>query len=144
MDHQGVVTVTEYISGQQLRAMTKGSLRSHESLVEACRVFLSMAGIPTWTIYTGGIPKYIPGGQMVLRKNPHQIGFGDLIALVRDHEHPGGRVAFLEMKTGNARRHSVQLRSARKFETYGQLALVVRSVSDLEPLVRADRAIRGK
>ena len=137
--------MTEHISPAQLRTRIKGSRVSHESLVEAVRVKLAYAGIEAFPIYTGGIPKYIPGGELVLQANPHQIGIADMILMYRDVAFVGGtpvavgRLALLEMKTGGARRAPAQVRIEKHFTSYGALCVLVRSVEDVDFIIAAHR-----
>ena len=140
--------MTEHITPDQLRQRTKGSLGAHESLLEAVRVRFALAGLEGFPIYTGGIPKYLPGGELVLRKNPHQIGIADMIVPFRDVVFVGtsavivGRLGLLEMKTGNARRSPGQVRTETLFKSYGFLCVLVRNVEDVDPIIETDRNAR--
>lgn len=137
--------MTTHISPAELHASTKGSHHAHERLVEAVRLRLQFGGIEAFPIYTGGIPKYLPGGQLVLRTNPHQIGIADLLApfwATHDCGRPMGRMAFLECKTGRARRHPGQVRTQRLFESFGFLCVLVRRQEDVDPIIEAHRKAR--
>ncbi len=135
--------MTEHVTPEQLRARTKGSYATHESLVEAVRVRLAYAGIEAFPINTGGIPKHIPGGELVLRPNPHQVGIADMLAMFRDLAYVGvepvpvGRLALFEMKTGHARRSPAQVRTEKLFTSYGALCILVRRVEDVDPVIAA-------
>lgn len=137
---------TEHVTIGQLRRRTKGSFRSHEELVEVVRLRFVLSGLEPFPIYTGGVPRYLPGGELVLRKNPHQIGIADLIVPFFDLHVgcglPFGRMAFVECKTGNARRSPAQVKNRTLFESYGFLCLLVRRQEDVDPLIETHRKAR--
>lgn len=138
--------MTEHVSPAQLRAMTKGSRRAHQDLEEAVRLRLVLNGLDPIPIYTGGIPLILPGGQVVLQRNPHQKGLADLLvphqALCPSCGIPQARVAFCEMKTGSARRSAVQVRKKTALEALGFLCVLVRRQEDVDPIIEAHRKAR--
>jgi hypothetical protein len=138
--------MTEHITLAEYRRTAHGSHRAHEGLVEAVRYRLSLAGIPVFTIYTGGIPRFEGRGPARhvagLTRNQNQIGFGDLFFLCFDPEHLEGRAGIIECKTGQARRKPGQIKAAKLFVAHGQLALLVRRVEEIEPIIAADREAR--
>lgn len=138
--------MTVHITPAQLSKLTKGSLRTHEALVEAIRVRLAIHGLEAIPIYTGGIPRFLPGGQLVLRRNPHQAGLADLmvphLALCSCCGLPQARVTFVECKTGRARRSSVQVRSKTHLESLGFSCLLARRQEDVDPITKAHQEAR--
>lgn len=137
---------TEHVSPAQLRGITKGSRGEHERLVEAIRLRCSLQGLEAIPIYTGGIPHFLPGGQLVLRRNPNQRGFADLLlphlGLCPHCGVPQPRITFLECKTGGARRSSVQVRAKTRLEALGFTCLLVRRQEDVDPTIAAHHAAR--
>jgi hypothetical protein len=136
---------TERVSAAAFKKLQKGSDRAHSELLEAVRIKLTVAGISVFTIYTGGIPRFIRGGEMVLRKNPHQIGLPDAFALIRWNCRCGARsskLVLIETKTGKGRRTADQVRIRKLFESHGAIALLVRSVDDVDGLIEADKQAR--
>lgn len=137
--------MTRHITVEQLRKRARGSYRAHEDLVEAVRLRFTLRGMEAFPIYTGGIPKHLPGGELVLRKNPRQIGIADLMAPFFDIHPCGvviGRMAFLECKTGGARRSPAQVRTQSLFESYGFSCLLVRRQEDVDPIIEAHHKAR--
>ena len=136
--------MTEHISPAELVRRTHGSLESHETLLDAVRRKLQLeADLESIPIYTGGIPRYLPGGALTLRKNPDQEGFADVFLMYLDTLQLHGRevvisrAAFLEMKTGRARRSAAQVKRKRHFESFGAVCPLVRTVDDVDFIVRA-------
>lgn len=137
---------TEHVSPAQLRKKLGGSRRAHEDLVEAVRVRLALQGLDSLPIYTGGIPKVLAGGRIVLEKNPNQRGVADLIvphqALCPSCGIPQARVAWCEMKTGSAHRSTVQVRRKTALEALGFLCVLVRRQEDVDFIIEAHRKAR--
>lgn len=136
---------TRHVTATELGRHVRGSYDAHERLVEAVRVRLALHGLEPVPIYTGGIPKFLPGGHLVLRKNPHQAGFADLVVPYLGLcacGLPHARMAFLECKTGRARRSSVQVRAKTSLEALGFLCLLVRRQEDVDPIITAHRTAR--
>jgi len=137
--------VTEHITAQQLRARTPGSMRLHDGLQEAVRVRLALHGLEAFSVYTGGVPRFLRGGEMVLRRNPHQVGVPDLFVPYLDLHAcglPYGRIAFLEVKSGAARRKPPQVRFQKLLESLGLPCLLVRRQEDVDPIIKAHRDAR--
>lgn len=139
--------MTTHVSPAELRGLTKGSLGQHEELVEAVRLrLLTLGGLQAVPIYTGGIPKFLPGGKLTLRRNPHQKGHADLevhyLDLCPGCGLPHARTAFLECKTGRARRSPAQVRTKTHLESLGFLCLLVRRQEDVDPIIQAHRTAR--
>jgi len=138
--------MTRHVTPAELRKITRGSLGAHEALVEAVRLRLALQGLEPIPIYTGGIPRFLPGGQLTLRKNPHQAGLADLMVpyldLCPQCGVPHARTAFLECKTGRARRSSVQVRSKTNLEALGFLCLLVRRQEDVDSIITAHQKAR--
>jgi hypothetical protein len=55
---------------------------------------------------------------------------------------PQARMAFLECKTGRARRSPVQVRSKTHLESLGFVCLLVRRQEDVDPIVAAHNKAR--
>lgn len=135
----------QFVTAAEFRKTQKGSRTSHEGLVSASRLKLTLAGIPCFTIHTRGIPRLIRG-EIVFCKNPFQIGLPDAIALIHHRcpscGHATGRLVLLEMKTGAARRSPGQVKVRKTFEAKGALALVIRSLDDVDAIIEADLKAR--
>lgn len=138
--------MTEHVSFAQLQRLKPGSRREHEGLVEAVRLRCSLQGLEAIPIYTGGVPRFLPGGQLVLDRNPYQRGFADLLlphlALCPHCGRPEPRVTFAEVKTGRARRSSIQVRSKTRLEALGFTCLLVRRQEDVDPIIEAHHHAR--
>ena len=127
------------IAARDLRRVLSGSMRKHQSLLEAVRQWCELHKIPAVPVHTG--PRVAPraAGGFELRGNPGQRGLADLLAILP----PFGRAALIELKTGRAHRSAAQVECHHRLGAAGALSLTIRHVEEMQQLlyqVAVDRA----
>jgi hypothetical protein len=124
------------IQPSELQTAVGGSQRRHASLQEGVLSLLAFYGIPAIPIHTGPRVRPRAGGGFELQSNRAQVGCSDVVAALP----PGGRMALLELKTGQARRSPAQVRMHQRFSAAGALCVVVHDVRELTQYIQSGRA----
>jgi hypothetical protein len=104
-----------------------GSVRAHASLVAACRTLLLMRGIPCFRVN----PRSVRKANGSWSSPGADVGAPDLIGCLS-----GGRILYVECKTGTSRLRPEQRASMDRWVAAGALCLVVRDVSELDAVVQ--------
>jgi hypothetical protein len=120
---------------QQLYALPRGAGRNqskcHTELVNSCLELLHMHGILSWKNHVGAVRM----GKRFLRFGVR--GLPDILFVQNGHFGGiAGRLGGIEVKTGTARQSREQQIMQAKFEAQGCLYWVVRSIDELDSLLK--------
>jgi hypothetical protein len=119
------------IDARDLQRALPGSMRRHQSLEEGVLAWCALYRLPAIAVHTGPRVRPREGGGFDLIANPKQRGLADVLVCLP----PRGRFVHLELKTGKGRRSPEQVARHRQLAGAGALSLVVRTITDLEPLL---------
>jgi hypothetical protein len=104
---------------------------AHAHLVRACLTYLELNGIRSFAV--NQVARQMADGRW--RNLGASSGAPDIMACA-----PGGRFLAFELKTGASKPRHDQLRVLEALKLAGATVAVVRSVDELEPIVKALRA----